>query len=745
MTCTDARRGRRAAIWLLAALFALIGADAAAAAKAPTLKLSKLTGAPATLAPGDAFTVSVTVKNTGKRKTKAQPVSVALTKLKLSGTVKVKALAPRKSATVKGKVTVPKTAAAGSYKLTACIGKACTTGAAVTIKGTQNAPAPAPPARPSGETVNLPPGPAPLPGNPDPTPTPDPGTGDPDPTPTPDPVVRDPKDAAPALDPGAATSVYDSSKFLYSGANPIQRDVAPGAIEPKQVAVLKGRVQDRAGTPIGGVRVTVLDHPELGETNTRADGAFDIAVNGGGITLSFVVAGFLPVQRTLSPSWQDYETLDDVVMVPVDPNVKTIDPDSTAPFQVVRGTESEDKDGERQGTLLFPKGVNGSMELPSGRAKPLDELKVRVTEFTYGEQGDEAMPGSLPANSGYTYAAEFSVDAALAAGASQVNFDKPLINYTENFIGAPIGSAVPTGYYDRETAEWKGAKDGRVIKVLSEAGGIAAVDTDGDGKADTGLGMTDDERKQLASLYEPGHELWRVLITHFTPWDHNWPYGPPPGARPPQLKEFEWKDPNDPCQQKGSAIGCETQTLQESVPQLLDGPHPGLEGRRDDPDPGRRPDRPAAPEGRAADDRRRWREDREALVRPELPDHRDDHLQGLSAGRPEHQLPVQVGRQGRLRPHGPGPRDGHDPGHLRLRVQLLRRGHRRLGVELQPVRLGLAGLRRPLRVRQPLRHDGHALLLRRPGRPDDHAGDRLVGRAPDARPRRLVAERAPRL
>ncbi len=332
--------------------------------------------------------------------------------------------------------------------------------------------------------------------------------------------------------------------------------------------MLKGHVNDRDGRPIGGVRVTVLDHPELGGTNTRADGAFDIAVNGGGITLEFVVAGFLPVQRTLAPEWQDYETVDDIVMVPVDPNVKTIDPDSTAPFQVVQGSETEDKDGERQGTLLFPKGVDGSMELEDGSTKPLDELKVRVTEFTYGDQGDEAMPGSLPANSGYTYAAEFSVDEALKAGATQVNFDKPLINYTENFIGAPVGSPVPTGYYDREKAEWVGASNGRVIKVLSETGGIAAVDTDGDGKADAGtdLGMTDEERKQLATLYEPGQELWRVLITHFTPWDHNWPYGPPPGARPPGLKEFEWKDPNDPCQQKGSAIGCETQTLQESIP-----------------------------------------------------------------------------------------------------------------------------------------------------------------------------------
>ena len=33
-------------------------------------------------------------------------------------------------------------------------------------------------------------------------------------------------------------------------------------------------------------RVTVLDHDELGMTNTRADGKFDLAVNGGGVTLA---------------------------------------------------------------------------------------------------------------------------------------------------------------------------------------------------------------------------------------------------------------------------------------------------------------------------------------------------------------------------------------------------------------------------------------------------------------------------
>ena len=96
-----------------------------------------------------------------------------------------------------------------------------------------------------------------------------------------------------------------------------------------------------------------------------------------------------------------------------------------------------------------------------------------------------------------------------------------------------------------------------------------------------------------------------MLITHFTPWDHNWPYGPPPGAKPPKLKEFEWKDPNDPCQQQGSAIGCETQTLGESIPVTGTGMTldyttertPGWRVRRDAPDPDHGRHAAAAAEG----------------------------------------------------------------------------------------------------------------------------------------------------
>ena len=40
-----------------------------------------------------------------------------------------------------------------------------------------------------------------------------------------------------------------------------------------------------------------------------------------------------------------------------------------------------------------------------------------------------------PPNSGFTYAVEYSVDEALAAGARQVRFSAPVIGYVENFLG----------------------------------------------------------------------------------------------------------------------------------------------------------------------------------------------------------------------------------------------------------------------------------------------------------------------
>src|SRR5208282_5553636 len=51
-----------------------------------------------------------------------------------------------------------------------------------------------------------------------------------------------------------------------------------------------------------------------------------------------------------------------------------------------------------------------------------------------------------------------------------------------------------------------------------------------------------------------------------SPWDSNWPFGFPPDALPPnQPPPTTGEDPNDQCQQSGSTIDCQGQTLGEAV------------------------------------------------------------------------------------------------------------------------------------------------------------------------------------
>ncbi len=113
-----------------------------------------------------------------------------------------------------------------------------------------------------------------------------------------------------------------------------------------------------------------------------------------------------------------------------------------------------------------------------------------------------------------------------------------------------------------------------MIKIVGETGGAAQVDGDGDGDADSGpelaaLGITAAELEQLAGLYDPGKTLWRVSISHFTPWDMNWPYGPPPDAIPPPVAPPTADDaprPKKECYGDGSIIGCQSQRLGQALP-----------------------------------------------------------------------------------------------------------------------------------------------------------------------------------
>lgn len=382
----------------------------------------------------------------------------------------------------------------------------------------------------------------------------------------------DPASVAPAVDRTVPTNLADSVAFLYTGSNPIQTGVAPDTIVARRTVVLRGRVLSQDGAPLSGVNITILNHMEFGQTLSRADGMFDLVVNGGGdLTVVYALDGYLTSQRQVDTSWLDYVILPDVVLIPLDTAVTTVD--FSEPMQVARGTQVTDDDGTRQATLFCPQGTTAEMVLPDGSTQALDTLNIRATEYTVGDNGPEAMPAMLPPTSAYTYCVDLTVDEAIAAGAHSVNFSQPLYYYVENFLDFAVGGIVPNGYYDAQNARWIPSKDGRVIEILGITADVADVDIDGDGLADdttalSTLGITETERRELAVLYSPGQTLWRVPLSHFSPCDQNWGFGvspdaDPPGNGPPQRRHHR----NNPCEEDDRCIiEFQNQILRESLP-----------------------------------------------------------------------------------------------------------------------------------------------------------------------------------
>lgn len=359
--------------------------------------------------------------------------------------------------------------------------------------------------------------------------------------------------------------------FLYTGPHPVQTGVLAGTIDPDRAAVLRGRVCDREDNPIAGVAITILNHPEYGSTLTTAEGMFDLVVNGGGpLTVVYEKNGYLPAQRQVRVPWLDYAWLPQIVLIPEDSRVTTIDLTAALPMQVAQGNPVTDADGSRQATLLIPQGTEAAIFHTDGTTETVTTLNLRLTEYTVGESGPAAMPGELPANVGYTYAVELSADEATVKIAGRdVLFNQPVIFYLENFLDFFVGVPVPMGYYDNDRGVWVASDSGRVIEIVAITAGMAQLDTDGDGLADNDptLGITDAERTQLASLYSVGESLQRIQITHLSTWDANQgtrckdnictpPDGPSPQAPPP---------PDNECQASGSIIGCQSQTVGESL------------------------------------------------------------------------------------------------------------------------------------------------------------------------------------
>lgn len=381
----------------------------------------------------------------------------------------------------------------------------------------------------------------------------------------------DPAAVAPPVDQSVVITMQTATAFLYTGANPIQTGVAPGTIDAQRAAVVRGNVMDRNDAPLAGVRITILNHPEFGQTLTRADGMFDLAVNGGGqLTVNYDKTGLLPAQRQVYAAWGDYGFAPDVVLIALDPQVTIVDLTANVPIQVARGSVVTDADGTRQATVLVPQGTTALMVLPGGGTQPVSTLSIRATEYTVGANGPEAMPAQLPPTSSYTYAVELSADEAIAAGATELRFSTPLPFYVDNFLGFPVGVAVPLGTYDPLRGLWIPENSGRVIAIVGITGGMADIDIDGNGMADgpaalATLSISDPERQQLASLYQPGRSLWRVLIPHFSTEDLNWPTEIPSDAIQAERDPEPDVQPEESCQTAGSIIDCQSQILGEVV------------------------------------------------------------------------------------------------------------------------------------------------------------------------------------
>ena len=382
----------------------------------------------------------------------------------------------------------------------------------------------------------------------------------------------DPADTAPEVSP-AADEPGDLLSFLYdAGPNATQVGVAAGAIPAADAVLVRGRVTTRSDQPVAGARVTVLDKPGLGRTATREDGRFDLVVTTGRPTLSVERKGYLSVQRRIDAQGGEGVEPVELELTEYDEQATTIDLDQIDGAAVAEASPVTDADGTRQGALVFSEGTEATMTLPDGTEQPLDDLTVRSTEYTTGADGEEAMPGSLPPTSGYTYAAEFSIDQAVRAGATKVEFDKPVAYHLDNFLGFPTGEVAPVGSYDRERGLWRPEDSGRVVELLDETDGVATVDTDGDGVADTGEGLDEDELRRIAERFQPGDSFWRIRVEHFSSWDINWGVVPPDDAEPPPVPKNGGpkgkgtpKSPT-PCTKPGSVIDCERQTFGEDIP-----------------------------------------------------------------------------------------------------------------------------------------------------------------------------------
>lgn len=351
----------------------------------------------------------------------------------------------------------------------------------------------------------------------------------------------------------------------------VPEDAMVASYAVNRFSVVNGRVLSADPPPLPGVSVRILAHPEFGSVVTDADGRFALPLEGGGrFTLVFEKDGFLQAQRQVEVPWNTAVAVPEFRMTAIDIQSTPVVLDgSEATVALHRSSVLSDSAGNRSCTVVTT-GDN--------RVQVLDEQGFAVSEptaFSFRATQvsvPEAMPAVLPPTSAYTYCVDLSVD-----GAERVRFSKPVLSWVENFLGFPVGTAVPAGYYDKVAGRWVPSENGVVVELMdTDADGAAdALDADGDGVADDldGDGLHGDEviGLQNPAVYPPGGTFWRVPVTHFTLWDFNFSVVAGPGARrsqPAGLAHSDADPPrNKPCPVPfGSAVEQRTRVLHDDIP-----------------------------------------------------------------------------------------------------------------------------------------------------------------------------------
>ena len=371
-----------------------------------------------------------------------------------------------------------------------------------------------------------------------------------------------------------STSFYDGVSFLFQGDCATQKNVDSAALTRARVAVLRGHVVDDAGKPLAGVAISTPQQPTWGTTTSAADGAYAFAVQGGGkVVLRFELKDHITAQRSTPVGWNRVALLDAVALIAPSAKTSSVDLGGGAGWQVATGEAVLDASGARTLHVLFPPGVKATKVAADGTESALTTGTLRLTEYTRGDHGKNAMPATLPETSAYTYASALTFDEA--NGAKTVRFDNPVYAYLDNFLKMRVGTTVPVGSYRVEGDSWDAGASGVVVAVV-DAGGMLGLDVDGDGQADTGVkldafAITQGEIDALGGIAKAGDSLWRAPLAHFTSVDFNWGVVPPPGAGPanggsPTASTDAEGDCTHSTTIKGASwIECENQTLHDDI------------------------------------------------------------------------------------------------------------------------------------------------------------------------------------